>query len=105
MDIIKQFGQQGDVLIKACDSSKFKGKPVVGHVLAEGELTGHAHRATGDGVAVMEAPDGTRVLSAPNGAEISHEEHGKVAVAPGTYEIGIVQEYDHFAEEARAVQD
>lgn len=34
-----------------------------------------------------------------------HEEHNPVSIPPGEYRIGIVREYDHFAEEARAVAD
>lgn len=36
---------------------------------------------------------------------IKHEEHGHINVPAGCYEVGIVKEFDHFANEARAVQD
>jgi hypothetical protein len=70
-------------------------------ILAEGEMTGHYHEAHGDGVALYD--DGT--LEAPHGAEVTHQEHLPVVIPPGTYERSIVQEYDHFAEEARPVVD
>lgn len=70
-------------------------------ILAYGEHTGHYHEAHGDGVALYE--DG--VLEAPHGAEVTHQEHAPITVPPGTYERSIVQEYDHFAEEARNVAD
>ena len=41
----------------------------------------------------------------PGGAEITHEEHGPVRVPQGEYRVTRVQEYDHFAEEARRVVD
>lgn len=70
-------------------------------ILAHGEHTGHYHEAHGDGVALYE--DGT--LEAPHGAEVTHQEHHPIIVPPGIYERSIVQEYDHFAEEARNVAD
>lgn len=70
-------------------------------ILAHGEHTGHFHEAHGDGVALFD--DG--VLEAPHGAEVTHQEHASVTVPPGTYERSIVQEFDHFAEEARNVAD
>ena len=38
-------------------------------------------------------------------AVVTHEEHNAITIKKGDYEIGIVQEYDHFAEEARNVAD
>ena len=70
-------------------------------ILALGESTGHFHEAHGDGVALYD--DG--VLEAPHGAEVTHQEHLPVAVPPGIYDRSIVQEFDHFAEEARNVAD
>jgi len=70
-------------------------------ILAHGEVTGHFHEAHGPGVALYD--DGT--LEAPQGAEVTHQEHAPVTIPPGTYERSIVQEYDHFAEESRAVRD
>ena len=70
-------------------------------ILALGETTGHFHEAHGEGVALYD--DG--VLEAPHGAEVTHQEHAPVAIPPGTYARSIVQEFDHFAEEARNVAD
>ena len=70
-------------------------------ILAHGEMTGHYHEAHGGEVSFYD--DG--VLEAPNGAEITHQEHGTVVLPPGTYTRSIVQEYDHFVEEARNVAD
>ena len=78
-----------------------KRKKLARAVLAEGEHTGHFHEAHGDGVALYD--DG--VLEAPHGAEVTHQEHAPVTVPPGTYDRSIVQEFDHFAEEARNVAD
>jgi len=99
-----KFYQQGDVLIKHTKKIPSEAVRVRHTVLAEGEVTGHAHRASGEGVVVMEF-DGTLFMDAPNGAEVTHEEHGPHTIPPGIYEIGIVKEYDHFAEEIREVAD
>lgn len=69
-------------------------------VLAEGESTGHAHIAIGED---LEFNAG--VLSAPKGARVVHEEHKEIVLPPGKFEVGRVQEYDHFTEEAKNVQD
>lgn len=72
-------------------------------VLAEGEVTGHAHRA--DAGTLYDAGGGIMVLDAPEGAIITHEEHGPIALQPGRWNRSIVQEYDHAAEAARQVVD
>ena len=73
--------------------------------LAEGEATGHAHRAMGGGVALYEPSPGAMVLDAPSGCEVVHEEHKPIVLPPGEYDRIIVSEYDHFAEESRQVID
>jgi hypothetical protein len=72
--------------------------------LAEGEASGHFHAADASDVQLFEF-DGGLILSAPNGSEVTHQEHNTILVPPGTYDRSIVQEYDHFAEEARDVVD
>jgi hypothetical protein len=72
--------------------------------LAEGEATGHFHAATAADVALFEY-DGGLILQAPTGTPVTHQEHNTVLVPPGLYDRSIVQEYDHFSEEAREVVD
>ena len=74
------------------------------NVLAEGEATGHFHRAHGDGVAVYGDGD-NRELEAPNGATVTHEEHGTQVLPAGDWDVSRVQEFDPFEEEVRSVQD
>ena len=82
-----------------------KGAKKLNHtVLAEGEATGHRHQATASDVELYEY-EGGLILAAPSGTEVTHQEHHTVLVPPGNYDRRIVQEFDHFAEEARAVQD
>lgn len=104
--------QQGDVLIKTIDRIPAGANPVKRKngrfVLAEGEVTGHAHtveeKDTDLGVQLVEL-NGTLYLKTFSDTIIKHEEHKPVTVPAGEYEIGIVQEYDHFKEEAKRVQD
>jgi len=74
-------------------------------VLAEGEATGHAHRATGQGVQVYDLPGDVRLIHAPRGATVGHEEHHQIDLTAGQFDVSKVLEYDHFLEEARAVED
>jgi len=95
--------QQGDVLIKKTNS--VKGKKLDHLTLAKGEATGHHHTIT-KGTAELYEKKGTlylKVLS--DEAELTHQEHKKINLPRGEYEINIVREYDHFAEEARKVLD
>jgi len=69
-------------------------------IIAEGEKTGHMHVATGAGAVLDED-----TLQLPEGGELTHDEHKQVTVAPGEYTRSIVNEYDHFKEEATKVED
>jgi hypothetical protein len=76
----------------------------VGKVLAEGETTGHAHRLLK--TEVLEREDGMREFEVgKDGDTVSHEEHGKIDLAPKKYNSDRVIEFDFFAEEAKRVQD
>lgn len=74
--------------------------------LAEGESTGHYHEAVGAGVGLLSKPGSEIVeFTAPDGCDVVHQEHHAVVLPPGDYRRSIVREYDHFAEESRAVVD
>jgi hypothetical protein len=74
-------------------------------ILAEGEVTGHAHRLP-VGTAVIEDPDtGLREFDMAEPGELTHEEHGTVRVPAGLHVSGKVREFDHPSEAARNVQD
>lgn len=96
--------QQGDVLLIAT-AIPAAGKPA-GRILAHGEVTGHCHQLTEASDGLLVEVDGVLYLRVgAGGAEIVHEEHRPITVPPGEYRVGRVQEYDHFAEEARRVVD
>jgi hypothetical protein len=48
---------------------------------------------------------GGKYIDVKKDSVLSHEEHNTISITAGIYKIGIVQEYDHFAEEARNVAD
>lgn len=79
-------------------------KPLKTNVVREGEATGHAHRFDA-GTATLHGLGEQLFMKVPVKAPVKHEEHKKIDVLSGEYEIKGVQEFDHFAEEARAVLD
>ena len=88
--------RQGDVFLMATDRAA-EGEAVKREgdalVLAHGEATGHRHAIYGArGGAAMYRPDdmpaGNFVLEiAKDGIALKHEEHGKIDLAPGCFEV------------------
>ena len=98
--------QQGDVLLFAVESIPERASRVVRNgVVAQGEVTGHAHRFVDDKAVQLYSLDEILYALVAEPVELVHEEHGSQLVHPGIYEVGIVQEYDYATEEARHVQD
>ena len=100
--------RQGDVLLVEVAQIPVNAKAVrrVGGrvILAEGEVTGHRHAISDGGVELLELGE-RRYLNVPEtGAELRHEEHTKIDVTPGAYEVVIQREFDD-AEEWRRVAD
>jgi hypothetical protein len=96
--------RQGDVFLIATANLPVEGRVERRPVLAEGEVTGHAHR--------LESPAGGQVFSVgpelflevmDESATIIHEEHGPVTVPRGGYTIRIQREYS--PQEIRRVVD
>lgn len=107
--------QQGDVILQSTKIESKNLSHVNDPVLQHGEATGHAHRicmlkhddkrASGGWEVLLEKETQARFLRVTETIEVRHEEHKPITVPPGEYEIKIVREYDHFAEEARNVVD
>jgi hypothetical protein len=74
-------------------------------VLADGETTGHAHVLDTCDVNVFEMDNGTREFSLSDITTVKHEEHKPIDIPKGDWVSDKVMEYDHFAEEAKKVQD
>ena len=104
--------QQGDVLLTSGAKIPAGAKKVPRKngrvVLAEGEQTGHQHvvdDAIDRELAELLEMDGKRYLDVKDTLTVVHEEHGPVVLEPGVYEVGIVREFDPFAEAVRQVRD
>lgn len=101
--------QQGDVLVESVEGFPKEAKPVEpkerGYVLAEGEVTGHAHVI--DKVADIEFVEHGGMFYIKNKLPVTvkHEEHNPITIPAGIWRVRGVREYDHFAEEARRVID
>ena len=74
--------RHGDVLLTRIGDCELTAAGEREIVVAEGEVTGHAHRVNGDGAALL----GER-LYLPAGGTIDHEEHGLQVLTPGVYEV------------------
>ena len=100
--------QQGDVLLQQIPALptgaqvRQRGGRIV---LAEGEVTGHAHAIEEAEGVQLYTLDQLLYLVADHEVTVTHEEHGAVTLLAGIYQVGIVQEYDYLAEEARKVRD
>ena len=101
--------QQGDVLLKKIDKLPNGEKKQIydkrGIVFAEGEATGHYHLVKNIDVSRIYTIDGKRYFENDIPVEIEHQEHDKILIPAGIWEVGIIVEYDHFTEEAREVID
>ena len=84
--------RQGDVILQPIKSTQ--GKKLSHLVLAEGEVTGHAHRIS-EGQAELYEKNGTlylRVLSPT--ALLTHEEHNQIKIPQGNWMVKIQREYE-----------
>jgi len=100
--------QQGDVILKSVVSIPKGSKPVIakkrGYVLAEGEVTGHAHVIDDIEAEVFEK-DGVMFIKTTKSINVTHEEHKPITLDAGIWQVGIVKEYDPFSVETREVRD
>lgn len=102
--------RQGDVLIVAVESvpSDLTEVPRTqrGVVLAEGEVTGHAHRIPSRHASLYRSETDARYLRVmgPAPVQLRHEEHSPVQLPPGNYRVSIHREYQP-GELPRQVQD
>jgi hypothetical protein len=99
--------RQGDVLLCAVDAIPAQAKrvPRTGDrvVVAEGELTGHAHAFAEKGVKLFRERQSQRsfLSVAAGGAQLRHEEHGSILVPQGQYELRRQREYAPLAARLR----
>jgi hypothetical protein len=74
-------------------------------VLAYGEVTGHAHvvDAPAEEAVLLTAQEERRFLALVAPAPLVHEEHGRIDVPAGIYEVRIQEEWTDEMEPARVV--
>lgn len=100
--------RQGDVLIVAVDSIPSDAIHIKhtsrGVVLAEGEVTGHAHRIPSRHARLYRTETDARYMRVTAPVQLKHEEHTTVKIPPGNYRVTIHHEYQP-AELPRAVAD
>lgn len=89
--------RHGDVFIAAVSKIPPNSKKLPNCVLAEGELTGHAHRINERNVAELyesNQPDTERFLRVTaETATLIHEEHHAIELPRGEYRVWIQREY------------
>jgi hypothetical protein len=95
--------RQGDVLLVPVTAAPKDATPrspgARGHVLMEGEATGHAHTIEAvDGVSLVTAEQAEELrmwllVETAEPVDLVHEEHATLAIPPGTYEVIRQQEY------------
>jgi hypothetical protein len=97
-----QFKHQGDIPFFPF-TGKIKGTEVEhtgSVVLALGEKTGHKHVITTANPTDLQAwkqLDGGWVITLKTEGQLTHNQHGALTIAPGTYRIGQEREVDWFA--------
>jgi hypothetical protein len=86
--------RQGDVFIIATANLPARKRQERRPVLAEGEVTGHAHRLADPSSGQVFAVGSELYLEvSADSATIVHEEHGPVTLPRGGYEVRIQREY------------
>jgi hypothetical protein len=105
--------RQGDVLLVPVTTVPADAKTVEpgvrGHVLMEGEATGHAHTiAPADGITLVtrEQADELRMwltIETAGPAPLVHDEHATIAVPPGAYEV--IRQVEYTPEQLNPVHD
>ena|SRR3990167_10177061 len=101
--------RHGDVLLTKIDTLP-EGKEIQHkgqHILAWGEVTGHAHRLTvkdKDDMKVVES-GGITFISLVAPAPLTHEEHRQLEIPSGIWKLTFEREFDPCLESIRQVRD
>lgn len=103
--------RQGDVMLRRVKARRTgRNLSEQGRViLAHGEVTGHCHEVMAtDAVQLppsmlFEQPDGRRFLFVDRPCDLTHQEHGKIALDVGSYEV--VRQREYSPEAIRNVAD
>lgn len=106
---MKNIYRHGDISLHP--EEKIEGE-IVKHngsfTLAFGEHTGHKHVISVpsiDDMEVRKLADGGYILTLKSEGTVTHEEHRKIKIAPGTYRMKNEREFDYALGEVRKVLD
>lgn len=88
--------RHGDVIVKQVESIpaeavEQKSKKLV---LAEGEVTGHSHQISAGVAQLFRYEDKVYLRVTSEIAALTHEEHHKIELPTGDYEVEIQQDYE-----------
>ncbi len=99
--------RHGDVVIEEtteAEKGELLARDMRGHVvLAEGEVTGHAHRIASSNCDLYSMPvtngspsndNSVRLLVVREPVDLSHEEHTTIKLPPGTYKVRVKRQYN-----------
>lgn len=79
------------------------------HIIANSEVTGNHHVVDcNEGVEFFMDEDGTMFMKNSKPTQVRcliDNRHTAIPLAPGSYEFGIQQEYDHFEQHLQKVRD
>jgi hypothetical protein len=99
--------RQGDVLIAKITKLPKNLTPVKAkngrYIVAEGEVTGHAHAITEEMAEMFVDDKGVLYLSTKDGAVLSHEEHSAIELPKGFYTY--TPQLQYTPEDIRNVRD
>lgn len=94
--------RHGDVILERVESTKGTPKKHDSIVLAEGEVTGHFHRLSGQ---LLESVfQDERYVETLSDAQLTHEEHDSLIIPKGKYRVRMQREVDLLGE-VRQVMD
>lgn len=87
--------RHGDVILREVESvpSDAKKREAKQLVLAEGEVTGHAHQVSGGVGALFDYDDKVYLRIESEIGALTHEEHAKIELPAGSYEVFIQKDY------------
>ena len=102
---MKNHYRQGDVLLIKVDHAPAKATVTAKKnlVIAEGEVTGHAHRIVDDGAVLMTTAEAATFVKLAKKAQLVHEEHATIDLPAGTYRV--VRQREYSPEAIRRVSD
>jgi hypothetical protein len=99
--------RQGDVLIVRISAAPTDAQPIKpgprGYVLAEGEVTGHAHTIAAGPNVRANTLAGQLFLRVAGDVVVTHEEHTWITLPPGDYQV--VRQVEYTPQELRRVMD